>query len=103
MSLNRHQEHSLRVIEADLYRSDPELGAMLVLFGRLHEGEDVPAREQMPESQHRCGPVHWIAAVLTAMAAVLGRAHADTPAAEPGRISGGGEPGDQHDHSGPAS
>jgi hypothetical protein len=103
MSLNRHQKHRLRVIEAGLCGSDPELGAKFVLFGRLHEGEDVPAREQTPESQHRSRPVHWIGAVITAITAAPRRGRVGTSAAEPERTSDGGETGDQHDHSGPAS
>ena len=103
MNLNRHQKHSLRIIEAGLYRSDPELGAKFVLFGRLYQGEDVPVREQMPESQHRSRLVHWIGAVITAITPGPRRGRVGTSAAEPERTSGGGDTGDQHDHSGPAS
>jgi hypothetical protein len=103
MSLNRHEKLSLRVIEAGLYRSEPELGAKFVLFGRLHEGEGVPAREQTPESQHRSRPVHWIRAVITAITPAPRRGRVDTSAAGPERTSGAGETGDHHDHSGPAS
>jgi hypothetical protein len=103
MSLNRRQKHSLRVIGAGLCRSDPELGAKFVLFGRLYEGEDVPPREQMPESQHRSRPVHWIGDVITAITPAPRLGPVGTPAAEPERASGGGETDDQRDHSGPAS
>ena len=103
MSLNRHQKHSLRVTEAGLCRSDPELGAKFVLFGRLYEGEDVPVQEQFPESQHRSRPVHWIGAVITAITPAPRRGRVGMSAAEPEHTSGGGETGDQHDHWGPAS
>jgi hypothetical protein len=103
MSLNRHRKHSLSVIEAGLSRSDPELGAKFVLFGRLYEGEDVPAQEQVPESQHCSRPVHWIRAVLTAITPAPRRGRVGMSAAEPERTGGGRETGDQHDHWGPAS
>jgi hypothetical protein len=103
MSLNRHQNHSLRVIEAGLCRADPELGAKFGLFSRLYKAEDVPAREQVPEGQDRSRSAHWIGAVLTAMGAASKRARVRTPAAEPERTSNDRETGDKHDHSGPAS
>ena len=103
MSLNHHQNHSLRVIEAGLRRSDPELGAKFVLFGRLYEGEDRPAGERVPEGQNRSRPGHWVGAVITAITPAVRRARVRTPTAEPERTRDGGETGDQHDHSGPAS
>jgi Protein of unknown function (DUF3040) len=48
MSLSYHQENQLRRVEAELRRSDPHLGAMLSMFGKLYPGLDMPASEQVP-------------------------------------------------------
>ena len=103
MSLNRHQEHELRVIEAGLCRSDPHLGGMFGMFGLLYPDQDMPAGEQVPAGQKRSRPAHWIGAVLTAMAAASRHGHVRTSAAKPERTRDGGETGDQRDHSGPVS
>jgi hypothetical protein len=55
MSLSHRQQHQLHRIEAGLLRSDPQLTAMLDVFGRLSAGEIMPAREQMPSRQHSIG------------------------------------------------
>ena len=101
MSLNRHQEHELRVIEAGLCRSDPHLGGMFGMFGLLYPDQDMPAGEQGPTSQKRSRPSRWLGAVRIAMATVLRRGRVRTSAAKPERTRDGGETGDQHDHSGP--
>lgn len=103
MSLNRHQEHELRVIEAGLCRSDPHLDGMFGMFGQLYPNQDMPAGEQGPAGQKRSRPARWIGAVLTAMAAVSRRGRVRTPAVKPEHTRDGGETGDQHDHSGPVS
>src|SRR5215471_8915606 len=51
MSLSHRQRHQLHRIETGLLRSDPQLTAMLGVFGRLSAGEVMPAREQMPSRQ----------------------------------------------------
>jgi hypothetical protein len=48
MSLNHRQQYQLHRIKTGLLRSDPQLTAMLGIFGRLCAGEAMPAREQMP-------------------------------------------------------
>jgi hypothetical protein len=48
MSLNHYQQHQLHRIETGLLRSDPQLAAMLGIFGKLSAGQAMPAREQMP-------------------------------------------------------
>ena len=103
MSLNRQQEHRLRVIEADLCRSEPELGAMFGMFGRLYTGQDMPGGEQVPTGQGRFWRARRLAAVLTVMAAAPRRARVRASAASPERTADSGETGGQHDHSGPAS
>ena len=52
MSLSHRQQHQLHRIETSLLRSDPQLTAMLGVFGRLSAGEVMPAREQMPSRHH---------------------------------------------------
>jgi hypothetical protein len=47
MSLTYAERHQLHRIETRLLRSDPHLGAMLVVFTRLCEGQGLPAREQL--------------------------------------------------------
>jgi hypothetical protein len=101
MSLNRHQEHELRVIEAGLCRSDPHLGGMFGMFGLLYPDQDVPAEEQVPAGQGRSRRARWLGAVLTAMALAWRRARVRKPAAKPEHTRDGGETGDQHDQLGP--
>jgi hypothetical protein len=72
MSLSYRQEHQLRRIEAGLCRSEPDLGAMSGVFGRLCTGEVMPACEQLPSGQVRFQPAAWTVAVLTAVAAAAG-------------------------------
>jgi len=45
MSLNYHQQRQLDSIESRLLRSDPQLAAMLAMFGRLCAGQRMPPRE----------------------------------------------------------
>ena len=47
MSLNHRQLHRLHRIESGLLRSDPQLAAMLAMFGRLSGGQHMPAWEQI--------------------------------------------------------
>ncbi len=46
MSLNYRQQRQLQRIESLLLRSDPQLAAMLTMFGRLAAGQRMPVREQ---------------------------------------------------------
>ena len=54
MSLNNRQRRQLRRIGASLGRSDPDLGAMFSIFGRLYPEPDLPDWEQEPSE--RGGP-----------------------------------------------
>jgi hypothetical protein len=82
MSFTYRQQRQLRYIEASVRQTDPHLGAMLGLFGRLYPEKDLPIWEQEPRtpaSQSRMKRVGaWIVAALTAVAAaievLLGRA-----------------------------
>ncbi len=51
MSLSHRQQHQLHRIETGLLRSDPQLTAMLGIFGRLSAGEVMTAWEQVPSRQ----------------------------------------------------
>jgi hypothetical protein len=46
MSLSRHYQDQLHLIQAGLLRSDPQLAARLSMFGRLSAGQAMPAWEQ---------------------------------------------------------
>jgi hypothetical protein len=46
MSLRHGQRHQLRRIALSLRRSDPHLGGMFAIFGRLYAHQDLPAWEQ---------------------------------------------------------
>jgi len=44
MILSHHQQHQLQRIETGLLGSDPQLTAMLGIFGKLSAGQTMPAR-----------------------------------------------------------
>src|SRR5258706_4335122 len=67
MSLSHHQQRRLYRIETGLLRADPQLAAMLGIFGKLTAGQVMPAREQVPARRDRIQQ----AAALTAQAAAL--------------------------------
>ena len=70
MSLSYRQENQLRRVAADLRRSDPHLGTMFSIFGKLYPDQDIPASEQVPpvpasqDLLHRAAA--WIVAALIA-------------------------------------
>ena len=70
MSLNHHQQHQLHRIETGLLRADPQLAAMLGIFGKLSAGQAMPAWEQVPARRDRIGQ----AAALTVQAITLAAA-----------------------------
>ena len=53
MSLSHHHHNQLRLIGASLLRSDPQLAAMLSMFGRLCAGQAMPAWEQVSSRHDR--------------------------------------------------
>lgn len=70
MCLTYRQQYRLLRIEAGLLRSDPHLGAMFGMFGRLYRGEGMPARENAPSSHDRFRrTVAWTVAALIVAAA----------------------------------
>ena len=70
MSLSHHQQRQLHRIEAGLLGADPQLAAMLGIFGKLFAGQGMPAREQVPARRDRIGR----AAALTVQAITLAAA-----------------------------
>jgi hypothetical protein len=75
MSLNYRQQSQLHRIGAGLRHSDPHLGAMLDLFGRLYPDQGMPAWEQAPQASSSQGRLHraaasLIAGLITAAAAI---------------------------------
>ena len=53
MSLSHHQQRQLYRIETGLLRADPQLAAMLGIFGKLTAGQAMPARGQVPARRDR--------------------------------------------------
>ena len=68
MSLNHRQLRRLHRIESGLFRSDPQLAAMLVMFARLAAGEDLPVWEQ---EATRPGCIRQSAALIVKAVTVL--------------------------------
>ncbi len=63
MCLARREQRLLEQIGEQVTRSDPRLASMMAAFGRLAEGEAIPAREQLR------GPASQAKATLRAAAA----------------------------------
>jgi hypothetical protein len=73
MSLNYRQQRQLQRIESPLLRSDPQLAAMLAMFGRLAAGQRLPAREQAATRLDRIRQAAaMIAKAVAAMSAAIG-------------------------------
>ena len=73
MSLNHRQRHQLYRMEARLFRSDPQLAAMLAVFGRLSAGQRMPAWEQVATRLDRVRQATvMIVGAITAVAAAVG-------------------------------
>ena len=70
MSLSHHQQRQMYRIESGLLRADPELAAMLGIFGKLSAGQAMPSWEQVPARRDRIGQ----AAALTVQAITLAAA-----------------------------
>ena len=70
MSLSHHHQRQLYRIEAGLLGADPQLAAMLGIFGKLSSGQGMPAWEQVPTRRDRIRQ----AAALTVQAITLAAA-----------------------------
>jgi hypothetical protein len=75
MRLSYRQQRQLRLIDATVRRSDPHLGAMFGIFGRLYPGQDLPDAEQLPYGRSGHGRLRraaaWIVAAFIAMAVAI--------------------------------
>jgi Protein of unknown function (DUF3040) len=72
MSLSHHQQRQLYRIESGLLRADPQLAAMLGIFGKLSAGQAMPSWEQVPTRRDRARQ----AAALTVQSVTLAAAAA---------------------------
>ena len=70
MSLSHHQQRQLHRIETGLLRADPQLAAMLGIFGKLSASQAMPFWEQVPTRRDRVRH----AAALTVQAVTLAAA-----------------------------
>ena len=73
MILSHHQQLQLQRIETGLLRSDPQLTAMLGIFGKLSAGQAMPAWEQVPATRRdriRQAAALTVQAVTLAAAAI---------------------------------
>ena len=70
MSLSHHHQRQLYRIESGLLRADPQLAAMLGIFGKLSAGHAMPSWEQVPTRRDRIRQ----AAALTVQAVTLAAA-----------------------------
>ena len=84
MSLNRHQLHRLHRIESGLLRSDPQLAAMLAMFGLLSAGQHLPAWEQLVTRPDR---IRQAAALIVTAVSILAAAIAHLVVAVRGLVS----------------
>ena len=67
MSLSHHHQRQLYRIETGLLRADPQLAAMLGIFGKLSASQAMPSWEQVPTRRDRVRQ----AAALTVQAVTL--------------------------------
>ena len=66
MSLSHHQQRQLHRIESGLLQADPQLAAMLGIFGKLSAGQAMPSWEQVPT--RRDGVRQAVALTVSAVA-----------------------------------
>ena len=69
MSLSHHQQRQLHRIESGLLGADPQLAAMLGIFGKLSAGQAMPAWEQVPTRRDRVRQAAALAVQAIALAA----------------------------------
>ena len=77
MRLSYRQQRQLRLIEATVRRSDPHVGAMFGIFGRLYPGQDLPDWEQVAQGRLRRAAARIVAAfaaMAVAITVLLGQA-----------------------------
>lgn len=72
MSPSFRQRHRLRCMRRTLSNSAPQLASMLVIFGRLYAGEDLPGQERA--RRRMLVPLRALARAAWAVACLCGRA-----------------------------
>jgi hypothetical protein len=73
MSLSHHRQHQLHRIETGLHRADPQLAAMLGVFGKLSAGQAMPGWKQVPTRRDRIRQAAaLIVQAITLAAAAIG-------------------------------
>ena len=73
MSLSHHQQRQLHRIETGLLRADPQLAAMLAIFGKISAGQAMPSWEQVPARRDRVRQAAALAVqAVTLAAAAIG-------------------------------
>lgn len=94
--LTRREQHRLRRIDAALGRSDPQLAAIMALFGRLYRGEAMPAWEHGPRRLGRLRrSAAWILVALAVSAPAECNIQAQAPDVHPEHADGGPRPDGQ--------
>ena len=69
MSLSHHQQRQLHRIETGLLRADPQLAAMLAIFGKISAGQAMPSWEQVPARRDRVRQAAALAVQAVTLAA----------------------------------
>jgi Protein of unknown function (DUF3040) len=96
MMLTRWEQHQLRRTEAALLRSDPQLAAIIAMFGRLYRGEAMPARDHRPRPLGRLRrSAAWVLAALADTAHAECGIRAQAPDGRPEHADGGPRPDGQ--------
>ena len=73
MSLSHYHQRQLYRIESGLLRADPQLAAMLFVFGKLSAGQAMPSWEQVPTRRdHVRRAATLIAQAVTLATAAIG-------------------------------
>jgi hypothetical protein len=95
-NFTRREQQRLRGIDAALCGSDPQLAAIMAMFGRLYRGEAMPAWEHQPRPGGRLRrSAAWVVAALADAAPADCRFQAPAPDVHPEPADGGPRPDGQ--------
>ena len=106
MSLSRHHQNQLHLIQAGLLRSDPQLAARLSVFGRLSAGQPMPAWEQVSSGHDRIRQAAALTAETISVAAAAIVVFLRAVLALAAAVAQGGRarpPGQRRERAGPAA
>src|SRR5260370_20205354 len=73
MSLSHRHQRQLYRIESGLFQADPQLAAMLGVFGKLSAGQAMPSWEQVPARRDRARQAAALTVQAVSLAAAAGR------------------------------